>query len=311
MTPPIATPRILPTSVVGSHGLPGWVWLAREAMEAGRLGALDVRELMEDATQVALLDQERAGVDVISTGEMMRVRFIIGFYDRITGHPRAAPAAPARPAALGHQHALRGAWRRSRRRRGWGSSRSSARPRAHRQADQGYRAGSLHPARAPQARRRLSRQGHAPRRPRGDRQRGVPRAGGGGRRVHPDRRAASRHVLGHGARGGQGHQPRGGGRGRQDRRPRLLRQSLRPPFQRGARLPQRVPDAGRAARLADRARVRQRGDGRIRRAGRTSPRTRSWARASSTSRRSRRRPPRTSPSASARSSPTSRPSACG
>jgi len=76
---------MLTTSVIGSHGLPGWVWLAREAMEAGRLGALDVRELMEDATQVALLDQERAGVDVISTGEMMRVRFIIGFYDSITG----------------------------------------------------------------------------------------------------------------------------------------------------------------------------------------------------------------------------------
>ena len=76
---------LLPTSVVGSHGLPGWVWLAREAMEAGRLGALDVRELLEDATQAALLDQERAGLDVLTTGEMGRVRFIIGFYDRITG----------------------------------------------------------------------------------------------------------------------------------------------------------------------------------------------------------------------------------
>jgi 5-methyltetrahydropteroyltriglutamate--homocysteine methyltransferase len=83
---------LLPTSVVGSHGLPGWVWLAREAMEAGRMGPLDVRELMEDATQAALLDQERAGVDVLTTGEMMRVRFIIGFYDRITGI-RALPAA--------------------------------------------------------------------------------------------------------------------------------------------------------------------------------------------------------------------------
>jgi len=83
---------LLPTSVVGSHGLPGWVWLAREAMDAGRLGALDVQELMEDATQVALLDQERAGVDVLSTGEMMRVRFIIGFYDRIQGI-RPLPAA--------------------------------------------------------------------------------------------------------------------------------------------------------------------------------------------------------------------------
>jgi 5-methyltetrahydropteroyltriglutamate--homocysteine methyltransferase len=83
---------LLPTSVVGSHGLPGWVWLAREAMEAGRLGALDVRELMEDATQAALLDQERAGIDVVTTGEMMRVRFIIGFYDRIAGI-RTLPAA--------------------------------------------------------------------------------------------------------------------------------------------------------------------------------------------------------------------------
>ena len=83
---------LLPTSVVGSHGLPGWVWLAREAMEAGRLGALDVRELMEDATQAALLDQERAGVDVLTTGEMMRVRFIVGFYDRISGI-RTLPAA--------------------------------------------------------------------------------------------------------------------------------------------------------------------------------------------------------------------------
>ena len=88
----LTLPKMLPTSVVGSHGLPGWVWLAREAMEAGRLGALDVRELMEDATQAALLDQERAGVDVLTTGEMMRVRFIIGFYDRITGI-RTLPAA--------------------------------------------------------------------------------------------------------------------------------------------------------------------------------------------------------------------------
>ena len=76
---------MLTTSVIGSHGLPGWVWLAREAMAAGRLGAIDLRELMEDATQAALLDQERAGIDVVTTGEMMRVRFIVGFYEHITG----------------------------------------------------------------------------------------------------------------------------------------------------------------------------------------------------------------------------------
>jgi 5-methyltetrahydropteroyltriglutamate--homocysteine methyltransferase len=91
-------PKLLPTSAVGSHGLPGWVWLAREAMEAGRLGALDVRELAEDATQVALLDQERAGLDVLTTGEMGRVRFIIGFYDRLTGiRPLAPPRRLGQP----------------------------------------------------------------------------------------------------------------------------------------------------------------------------------------------------------------------
>ncbi len=90
---------LLPTSVVGSHGLPGWVWLAREALEAGRLGAADLRELAEDATQLALVDQERAGVDVLTTGEMGRVRFIIGFYDRIAGI-RTLPA----PRKLGQPH---------------------------------------------------------------------------------------------------------------------------------------------------------------------------------------------------------------
>jgi len=88
----------LPTSVVGSHGLPGWLWLARAAIEAGRLGAVDLRELMEDATQIALLDQERAGVDVLTTGEMMRVRFIIGFYDAIQGiKPLPAPRKLGQP----------------------------------------------------------------------------------------------------------------------------------------------------------------------------------------------------------------------
>jgi 5-methyltetrahydropteroyltriglutamate--homocysteine methyltransferase len=95
----VASPLpLLPTSGVGSHGLPGWVWLAREALEAGRLGATDVRELIEDATQVALLDQERAGLDVLTTGEMGRVRFIIGFYGRLRGlRTLAAPRALGQP----------------------------------------------------------------------------------------------------------------------------------------------------------------------------------------------------------------------
>ncbi len=151
----LTLPMTLPTSVVGSHGLPGWVWLAREAMDAGRLGALDLRELMEDATQVALLDQERAGVDVVSTGEMMRVRFIIGFYDRIDGHPRPARPAPARPAPLGHEHAVRGDGEDRRPPRPRHRGGVPARPVAHREADQGDRARPVHAAGPAQARPRL------------------------------------------------------------------------------------------------------------------------------------------------------------
>jgi 5-methyltetrahydropteroyltriglutamate--homocysteine methyltransferase len=90
---------MLTTSVIGSHGLPGWVWLAREALEAGRLGAVDLAELIEDATQCALHDQERAGIDVVSTGEMGRVRFIIGFYEKLTGIRTLPP-----PRKLGAPH---------------------------------------------------------------------------------------------------------------------------------------------------------------------------------------------------------------
>jgi 5-methyltetrahydropteroyltriglutamate--homocysteine methyltransferase len=90
---------MLTTSVIGSHGLPGWVWLAREALEAGRLGAIDLAELIEDATQCALHDQERAGIDVVSTGEMGRVRFIIGFYEKLTGIHTLPP-----PRKLGAPH---------------------------------------------------------------------------------------------------------------------------------------------------------------------------------------------------------------
>jgi 5-methyltetrahydropteroyltriglutamate--homocysteine methyltransferase len=76
---------LLPTSVCGSHALPSWVFLVREAQEAGRLGPVDLREAYDDAVRVAMRDQLEAGIDVISDGEMRRVTFIRGFYERLTG----------------------------------------------------------------------------------------------------------------------------------------------------------------------------------------------------------------------------------
>jgi len=82
---------LLPTTVIGSHPLPSWLLLAREAMESGRLGAAEAREVLEDATRLAIADQVDAGVDVLSSGEMPRVRFIVGFYDHLTGIRRLPP----------------------------------------------------------------------------------------------------------------------------------------------------------------------------------------------------------------------------
>jgi 5-methyltetrahydropteroyltriglutamate--homocysteine methyltransferase len=76
---------LLPTTVCGSHALPTWVFLVREAQEAGRLGPADLQEAYDDAVRIAVRDQIEAGVDVISDGEMRRVTFIRGFYGRLTG----------------------------------------------------------------------------------------------------------------------------------------------------------------------------------------------------------------------------------
>lgn len=80
------TPKpLLPTTVIGSHALPSWLWLARDAMADGRFGLTDTEEALQDATRIAIDDQLSAGVDIISDGEMRRVNFIIGFYGKLEG----------------------------------------------------------------------------------------------------------------------------------------------------------------------------------------------------------------------------------
>ncbi|MBM3214601.1 methionine synthase [Candidatus Poribacteria bacterium] len=72
--------RLITTSVVGSHAFPGWLFLGDAAAQRGELGSEDVRELVQDAITVAVEDQHRAGLDVITDGEMSRLDFNLGFY---------------------------------------------------------------------------------------------------------------------------------------------------------------------------------------------------------------------------------------
>jgi len=75
----------LPTTVIGSHAIPSWLWTAIEAIDAGKYGPTDARETFDDAVNVAILDQERAGIDVITDGEMRRWYFVQSFYKRFEG----------------------------------------------------------------------------------------------------------------------------------------------------------------------------------------------------------------------------------
>jgi 5-methyltetrahydropteroyltriglutamate--homocysteine methyltransferase len=62
------------------------VWAGLEARRRGELGATDVRELLDDAVDMALRDQEDAGIDLVTDGEMRRIGFFTAdFYQRLTG----------------------------------------------------------------------------------------------------------------------------------------------------------------------------------------------------------------------------------
>lgn len=80
-----STLPILPTSVVGSYAIPAWLWAAYEKIEAGGFGVMDVAETENDAVATAVRDQERAGVDVISDGEMRRQGFIVSIFKHFQG----------------------------------------------------------------------------------------------------------------------------------------------------------------------------------------------------------------------------------
>ena len=80
-----STLPILPTTVVGSYAIPAWLWAAYEKIEAGGFGRMDVAETENDAVATAVRDQESAGVDVISDGEMRRQGFIVSIFKYFHG----------------------------------------------------------------------------------------------------------------------------------------------------------------------------------------------------------------------------------
>ena len=84
---------LLPTTVIGSHARPAWWHFCKDLVVEGEWGPADLEELLSDSVDIAILDQERAGVDIISDGECRRLDgYVDSYYGIIEGiRPILAP----------------------------------------------------------------------------------------------------------------------------------------------------------------------------------------------------------------------------
>lgn len=75
----------LPTMGVGSYASPSWLFASRRALRSGDFGPADMEEALQDAIKIAVWDQEEAGLDILTDGEMRRQRFLWNVLDRLSG----------------------------------------------------------------------------------------------------------------------------------------------------------------------------------------------------------------------------------
>jgi 5-methyltetrahydropteroyltriglutamate--homocysteine methyltransferase len=75
----------LTTAVVGSYALPAWLERAKNEFLARRLTKHDLDEMHDAAIKAAIKDQEIAGVDVVTDGELRRDNMVDYFAERLSG----------------------------------------------------------------------------------------------------------------------------------------------------------------------------------------------------------------------------------
>ena len=75
----------LPTTVVGSYSVPEWLERLKTEYYQRRISAQHLSEIHEVAIKAAVKDQERAGSDIVSDGELRRDNDIDYFLARIPG----------------------------------------------------------------------------------------------------------------------------------------------------------------------------------------------------------------------------------
>jgi 5-methyltetrahydropteroyltriglutamate--homocysteine methyltransferase len=76
---------VLPTSVIGSYSMPEWLERAKNDYLSRRLSRRDLDEMHDAVRKAAIKDQEAAGVDIVTDGELQRDNMIDYFVERIPG----------------------------------------------------------------------------------------------------------------------------------------------------------------------------------------------------------------------------------
>ncbi len=76
---------ILPTAVVGSYSMPSWLERLKTEYLLRRIPKSELDEVHDAACKAAIKDQEIAGLDVITDGEMRRDNMIDYFAERLPG----------------------------------------------------------------------------------------------------------------------------------------------------------------------------------------------------------------------------------
>lgn len=76
---------LLPTTVIGSYSFPQWLDHVRQLGSKGILPPSEIEEAHDNAVKSAIKDQEMAGVDIITDGEIRRETMVYFFSKRIHG----------------------------------------------------------------------------------------------------------------------------------------------------------------------------------------------------------------------------------
>jgi 5-methyltetrahydropteroyltriglutamate--homocysteine methyltransferase len=93
------TEKLLPTTVVGSYPQPDWLvnramlskTVPRVRMDIWRVAPEWLEQAQDDATLIAIRDMERAGIDIITDGEMRRESYSNRFATALEGIDTANP----------------------------------------------------------------------------------------------------------------------------------------------------------------------------------------------------------------------------